>query len=361
MKTKDGLFVVLAVVLVATTVFAGPYSGPLEGVEHDDPGITAWATGIDMHWPVGFVPEGDFSHSSAALGPAPGTPDDVVTFGNGGWAVLSFDVTIRNHDGPDLVVFENGFQEYQSGADEIFAELGFVEVSSDNVHFARFPSVSLTSAWPGETGLIDATDVYNLAGKHVNNDDYFTGEYYSGTPFDLADLESHALVLSGDVDLDDIHYVKIVDVYGHSDGTVTDDATSVINPDEGIPYAVDHVIFDPGNDAYGLTGFDLDAVGVIAPVTGDSNGDGKVDGADLALWQQNYDPLGANADNGWATGDWDLSGTVDGADLALWQQSYDPIGTGSFAASTVPEPGTLALIMLAFCPGSAVLFRKRRP
>ncbi len=29
------------------------------------------------------------------------------------------------------------------------------------------------------------------------------------------------------------------------------------------------------------------------PLLGDINGDGKVDGGDLALWQQNYDPLGS--------------------------------------------------------------------
>ena len=76
-------------------------------------------------------------------------------------------------------------------------------------------------------------------------------------------------------------------------------------------------------------------------IPGDANGDGKIDGADLALWQQNYDPLGANPLNDWGMGDWNDDGKIDGADLALWQQNYDPLGSGLGA---VPEPTTLLLL-----------------
>jgi hypothetical protein len=51
-----------------------------------------------------------------------------------------------------------------------------------------------------------------------------------------------------------------------------------------------------------------------------------VDGGDLSIWQQHYDPLGAGA-NTWGTGDWTGDGKVDGGDLALWQQHYDPVGS----------------------------------
>lgn len=80
----------------------------------------------------------------------------------------------------------------------------------------------------------------------------------------------------------------------------------------------------------------------IVAEPGDANGDMKVDGVDLAKWQQNYDPLGLN-ENTFDMGDWNCDGLIDGVDLALWQSNYDPIGpTGSSAA--VPEPGTLLLI-----------------
>ena len=84
---------------------------------------------------------------------------------------------------------------------------------------------------------------------------------------------------------------------------------------------------------------------VVAPrILGDSDDDGDVDGADLASWQMNYDPVGDN-DNTFEDGDWDEDGDVDGADLAAWQQAYDPVGPGS-GLSSVPEPATLALLIL---------------
>jgi hypothetical protein len=57
----------------------------------------------------------------------------------------------------------------------------------------------------------------------------------------------------------------------------------------------------------------------------DANGDRKVDGGDLALWQQNYDPLKVHQDTP-GMGDWNGDGKIDGGDLALWQQHYNAIG-----------------------------------
>ncbi|HUU85066.1 MAG TPA: SBBP repeat-containing protein [Phycisphaerae bacterium] len=57
----------------------------------------------------------------------------------------------------------------------------------------------------------------------------------------------------------------------------------------------------------------------------DANGDTRVDGGDLALWQQHYDPLGQHANDA-GMGDWNGDGKIDGGDLALWQQRYNPLG-----------------------------------
>jgi hypothetical protein len=234
---------------------AGPYSGAYDGVPYDDPCFIGWATGIEMHWPAGFTPGGGYDNLARALGPAPGTPNDVVVFGNRGWAALTFDLVIRDGIGPDIAVFENGFN------DPIFAELAYVEVSTDGVNYARFPSVSL-NAWPGDYGPIDASNVHNLAGKHINNN----GQAWLGTPFDLGDLATSPLVISGDVSLDNVNFVRIVDIYGHSDGTSLDEATSLIDPVTGTYYGADHVIRDGGNYGAELAGFDLDAVGILRPV-----------------------------------------------------------------------------------------------
>lgn len=255
-KLSLSLFAATALALLLRVSWAGPYSGPHEGVSRDDARFVGWATGIEMHWPAGFTPGGGYDNTTRALGPAPGTSNDVVVFGNEGWAVLTFDRVIRNNPGPDLAVFENGFNN------PIFAELAFLEVSTDGASYARFPSVSL-NPFPGEYGPIDATNVHNLAGKHVNNND----QAWMGTPFDLDDLLSHALVVGGLVDLDNINCVKVIDVYGHDNGTTYDEATSLVDPTTGLHYPVNHVIHDGGNYGLLLAGFDLDAVGILEPVT----------------------------------------------------------------------------------------------
>ncbi len=95
--------------------------------------------------------------------------------------------------------------------------LAFVEVSRDGANFARFLRDSLTGEPVKSEGVIDPTRVYNLAGKHVNNASEFEGEFLGGswgTPFNLDDLINDSLVTSGQVDLNAIRFVRIVDIPG---------------------------------------------------------------------------------------------------------------------------------------------------
>ena len=73
------------------------------------------------------------------------------------------------------------------------------------------------------------------------------------------------------------------------------------------------------------TGQDSDEVGVRVKLRCDANGDDRVDSADLAIWQEHYDPLGRNA-NTTETGDFNGDGKVDSADLGVWQREYNPAG-----------------------------------
>jgi hypothetical protein len=85
-----------------------------------------------------------------------------------------------------------------------------------------------------------------------------------------------------------------------------------------------------------------------APRPGDFNGDGAVDGADLAVWQENYGTTDATKP---PPGDADGDQDVDGNDFLVWQQGLTPGGASVGATRAVPEPGELGaglLIALAW-------------
>ena len=83
------------------------------------------------------------------------------------------------------------------------------------------------------------------------------------------------------------------------------------------------------------------------PPPGDSNGDGVISGSDLAIWQQNYDPLAVN-NNTFSMGDWNCDGRIDGGDLSIWQEAYSPVEGSPASVENVvlAEPGSLSLLVL---------------
>jgi len=158
--------------------------------------------------------------------------NQVVSLGDGGVAIVKFKHPVINDAGFDFAVFENGLTDS-------FLELAFVEVSSDSIHFIRFPAVSLTDTTTqvGSFGSIDATKIHNLGGK-------YRAEY--GTPFDLEDLKD-----SANLDVNNIRFIKIMDVVGTiNDSLCTRDSQG-------------NKVNDPYPTLFESGGFDLDAVGVI--------------------------------------------------------------------------------------------------
>ena len=161
----------------------------------------------------------------------------VVSLGDGGIAILTFQSPITNGAGFDFAVFENAFND-------AFLELAFVEVSSDGINYFRFPASSntqtLTQIGPFDN-TCDGTKLNNLAGK-------YRASY--GTPFDLQELASQI-----GLNINAITHVKIIDVVG----------------DINMPYATydknNNPINDPYPTAFASGGFDLDAVGVINQLT----------------------------------------------------------------------------------------------
>ncbi|MBO7492830.1 MAG: T9SS type A sorting domain-containing protein [Bacteroidales bacterium] len=221
----------------------GPFCGGVgtEGcnaIAVDDNQIVAWATSVvltrgpqDISNPNS--PAVTFGDETNAIGPAtPNNSMDAVSLGDGGSALVTFERPIQNGEGPDFAVFEND----NNGG---FLELAFVEVSSDGVHFVRFPATSLTptETQVGTFGFVDPTFINNLAGK-------FQIGY--GTPFDLEELAG-----SENLNIDSIVYVRIVDVVGS------------IDPQYGSYDAFGHIVNDPWPTDFWSSGFDLTGVGVI--------------------------------------------------------------------------------------------------
>jgi len=234
--------VVICLLLVVTDAIAGPFSDP----GHLPGEMTAWATSVDdyLAGPVDIAqPElgiANFGLPTLVLGAsqtggAVGS-SHVFSLGDGGFITLQFDSGIGDGIGNDFAVFENGFVDQGSGF--FFGEFAFVEVSSDGVDFARFPSTSLETTPVDTFDVVDPSDYHNLAGDQMIG---------IGTGFDLHDLWDDPLVQNATLDMTDVRFVRIVDVVG--DGSTTDQA--------GEP------IYDPYETAFASGGFDAEAVGVL--------------------------------------------------------------------------------------------------
>jgi len=273
----------------------GLHASPADEDAVLNPIFRGWASSVASYQPAPGV-DVLWADPNKALGPATGDSLDIVSLGDlnqsqldshqpPGQITLAFDEPIRNGSGYDFVVFENGLisrvdTSGGSVAGEMFAELGYVDVSSNGQDFVRFPAVSLTAEAVGPYGTIEISNVYNLAGKHPNADGICTG-----TPFDLQEIAECLEIVSGVVDINDIRYVRIVDIPGSGD--FHDEAIMHVDPHTGPDwdnYAETHPIYDAWV-TWGSAGLDLQAVGVLKEqqYSADINLDGAVDMSDFAL------------------------------------------------------------------------------
>ena len=322
MEYKLRNIVVILLLFVASKAEAGPYTeAGVNGYIGNDgrhanplsdpnavinPIFRGWATSFkdylpsDTQWWGGI-----WNDPNKALGPVTGQLNGIVSLGDldeteiadgckPGRITLVFGDPcnpgdpnhIRNVKGYDFVIFENG---YISGYDtsggsvsgQMFSELGYVEISSDGNNFARFPSVSLTAEQPGPYGTIDITNIYNLAGKHPNSYGVCVG-----TPFDLNEIADDPNVVCGLVDINNICYVRIVDIPGSGD--FYDKAEKHIDANSWPIwdyYNNNHPIYDAWL-TFGSGGFDLEAVGVLKEqqYSADINLDSVVNFVDFSLF-----------------------------------------------------------------------------
>jgi len=171
---------------------------------------------------VDFVPGpgGSFDADPAVGEPTGGGLNqgstDVVSLGAGGTLTLQMDPAVLDGAGADLMVCENPF--YVSGTLQSFAEVAFVEVSSDGEHFARLSSnyTGPDEPLPIFTGIHPAR-YRGFAGvmpvsAHPPQVDPLDVTAAGGDLFDLHELVDDPLVQADLLDLGDIRFVRIVDV-----------------------------------------------------------------------------------------------------------------------------------------------------
>lgn len=205
------------------------------------PSIVGWATGhsdftpgtdVTANW---LVPAN--AYGSAASG--------LLPIGNGGSVTLTFAAPITNGAGNDFAVWENGFFRNNTSED-VFAEYGYVEVSSNGTDFVRFDTASQWQTPIGAFGYIDSRKVGGVAGRD--------GAGF-GTPFDLTALKNKSAVRNGTVDLAAITHVRIVDVVGGAAWPNAGDTH--VDPDSFGRTIIDNF------RTVGSGGFDLAGIGVI--------------------------------------------------------------------------------------------------
>ena len=191
--------------------------------------------------PPEFSPIGLTSLGDAPAGELPGS----ITLGFG-------QQTIFNGAGGDFAVFENAGDFGDSG---LFVELAFVQVSTDGINFAQFDAFSsVTFPDPDSNGPL-ATDLIlefgpgfaTLPDRNLVSGFAGADPQETGTLFDLDSLTNNSLVLAGTVDLNNINFVRLIDIPG--DGRFVDSAG---NP-----------IFDAFAPNGPTGGFDLDAIGLV--------------------------------------------------------------------------------------------------
>ncbi len=248
----------MAAALTAISAVAGLFPDYNQGIQSNDARIVGWATG----WLNYIQPDpnsGGYCHnnsgqsdsiSNAVLG-APtdftmnGTTKHLLALGHGSSITVTFGGPIPSGPGWNFAVFNNAFLAMSSalasrgggtnyvyynsgtnlvpvarGYNFIWTKLAFVDVSSDDTNWARFPTTYLNTDVlfqatvpdsPDHWLSQDATMIDGLAGR--------TALQY-GTPFSLSVLTNNPNVRSGAVNLSNIRYIRLTDVVG--DGSTTD-------------------------------------------------------------------------------------------------------------------------------------------
>lgn len=255
---KKPLAIVMAVALSVVSAAAGPFPDYNQGIQSNDVRIVGWATG----WLNYIQPDpnsGGYCHNSAGqsdsisnaiLGPPTdftmnGTTDHVLALGHGSSITVTFGGPIPNGSGWNFAVFENSFLDSSAalagrgggtnyvyfnsgtnlvpvarGDNFIWTKLAFVDVSSDDTNWARFPATYLNTDLLFQASVPDSPQHWLSQDATMINGLAGTTALQYGQPFSLSVLTNNPNVLSGAVNLNNIRYIRLTDVIGN--GSTTD-------------------------------------------------------------------------------------------------------------------------------------------
>jgi hypothetical protein len=217
---------------------------------------------------------------------------------------------------------------------------GIINIRGLNMTFESFrTSRSSKLSIVGSGGSFNMT-VAGLLANHPSATISFTADAMGVTPITgggSADLDGGNLVL----DLDDFNFtasstMTLIDVepdllFGEfGNVTFVGDTTATVN-------------YDVANGNVFLSNF----MSTEPPgITGDYNDNGIVDAADYVVWRKN---LGTNN----TLPNDDSPGSVLPVDYDKWKANFGKTSSGSALAQAVPEPGTLAaMLLLVACSGA---------
>ena len=145
-------------VFEATYLVHAHYPGREEyAIENNSSLIQAWAKSVE-EYVIGENVLPIWQTPNEALGFAEGAAANIVSLGEGGSIILGFEPPIYDDFGADFAVFENATIEG-------FLELGYVEISSDGEHFARFDHAYLGELPRDTFALLDPKEIGGFAGR----------------------------------------------------------------------------------------------------------------------------------------------------------------------------------------------------